>query len=444
MHRAKLIVSTFLLSVLASTFVLGQEAENTEISLQEAITIALQNNHDIVIARNTEEISQNNATAGNAGLLPSVTASGSYSGTNTDTELRLFGGTTQTINGAGSTTLSGSIAANYLLFDGFGNYYRFRSLKNLEEQAGVQTRLQVEGTLLQVINFYLQVVAQKKSADIAQEAIERSLDRFSRVNKRFELGNATRLDVLSAQVDLNADSVSYIQAVTNLENAKRDLLVQLGSEPDMDITIMDDIEIDRSLGLDGLLDDATSSNASLVLSRLNNQNALLGLKQNRSGRFPKVNLNASYDYFENNADAGQFEFLKTVGFSGGISVSLNLFNGFQQETAIQNAQVAIKNSEEALFQTQKTLKRDVLNTYSAFETNLFLLDKESLNLETAELNFERSENLFELGQITNTQFREAQLNVSRVQLNMVGLLIQAKLSEVSLYQLSGELISFGE
>lgn len=444
MYRLKLIVLSLIVGILSPISVQGQDAENTEITLQQAISIALQNNHDIAIARNTEEISQNNATIGNAGLLPSVTASGSYTGSTTDTDLRQFGGTTQTINGASSTTLSGSIAANYLLFDGFGNYYRFQSLKNLEEQAGVQTRLQVEGTLIQVINFYLQVVAQKKNKEITQEAIERSLDRVARVNKRFELGNATRLDVLSAQVDLNADSISYIQASTNLENAKRDLLIQLGNEPDIDIQIIDDIEIDRGLALNGLLDDANSNNSSLVLSRLNNENALLGLKQNRSSRFPKINLNASYDYFENNTDAGQFEFQKSVGFSGGISVSFNLFNGFQQETAIQNAQVAIKNSKEALSQTQKTLKRDVLNTYSAFETNLFLLDKESLNLETAELNFERSQQLFELGQITNTQFREAQLSVSRVQQNIVGLLVQAKLSEVSLYQLSGGLIRLGE
>lgn len=417
-----------------------QSIENRVITLSDALTIALEKNHNILIANNNAEINSNNATIGNAGLLPSVTASGAYSGSVTDAEIRFPGQATQTIDGARSNTVSGSVAASYLLFDGFGNYYRFQSLKSLEEQAGVQARLQIEGTLLQVISFYLGVITQKQNLQISEEAIARSLDRFNRISKRFELGNANRLDVLSALVDLNADSVAFIQAQNDLNTAKRDLLIQLGSEPDISIQVENDIELNTSLMIENLLSASSQNNASIVLSKLSSENALLDIKQNRSGRFPKISLSGSYDYFKNESDAGQFEFQKSTGLSGGISVSLNLFNGFQQETRIQNAMVQLKNSEESLFLAQKSLKRDVLNTYEDYETNLFLLNKEEVNLETAVLNFERSEQLFELGQITNTQFREAQLNVSRVQQNMLRLKVQAKLSEVSLYQLSGQLI----
>ncbi|GAB5408944.1 MAG: TolC family protein [Balneolaceae bacterium] len=410
------------------------------ITLEQAIVIALEKNHNIKIANNTVEINSNNATIGNAGLLPNITASGSYSGSVTDTEFKLFGQPSNTVNGAGSNTTSGSISASYLLFDGFGNYYRFQSLKSLEEQSGIQARLQIEATLLEVISLFLSAVTQKQNLEITNEAISRSVDRFNRISKRFELGNATRLDLLSAEVDLNADSVAFIQAQTLLENAKRDLLVQLGEEPDQTINLFDDVPLNYELLIDDIMLYSMENNASVVLSKLTADNALLNLKQNRSGRFPRINLTGSYDYFKNESDAGQLEFQESTGFSGGISISLNLFNGFQQETRIQNAQVQLKNSEESLSLAQKTLKRDVLNIYQNYETNLFLLGKEELNLKTAELSFERSKQLFELGQITNTQFRESQLNVSRVQQNILRLRVQAKLSEVSLYQLSGQLI----
>ena len=119
---------------------------------------------------------------------------------------------------------------------------------------------------------------------------------------------------------------------------------------------------------------------------------------------------------------------------------LNLFNGFRRETQIQNAMVSLKNNEESLDLAEKTLERDVMNLYQDYQTSLFLVEKEELNLETAELNFERSQELFDLGQITNTQFREAQLGVSRVQQNIVRLKVQAKRAEVQLLQLSGQLI----
>ena len=430
--------------LLISSAVIAQESSEIPggvVTLQKAISIAIENNHNITIATNNVEINSNNATIGNAGLLPSVTASGSYSGSVADAEIRFPGQATQSIDGATSNSLAGSLSASYLLFDGFGNYYRFQSLKSLEEQAGVQARLQIEGTLLQVISLYLGVITQKQNVNISEEAIARSLDRFSRVSKRFELGNATRLDVLSAQVDLNADSVSFIQAENQLFKAKRNLLIELGAEPDVDIQVSEEIELNNSLLLEELMSASIQNNASVVLSKLSAENAILGLKEFRAGRFPKINLSGSYDYFRSESDAAQFEFQKSTGFSGGISVSLNLFNGFRQETQIQNAQVQLKNNQEALFLAQKSLKRDVLNIYEDYETNHYLLIKEETNLETALLNFERSLHLFELGQITNTQFREAQLNVSRVQLNMLRLKVQAKLSEVSLYQLSGQLIN---
>ncbi|MBO6793460.1 MAG: TolC family protein [Balneolaceae bacterium] len=438
---------TILLFVLcfSNTALLAQEDQtipNRAISLQEAIKIALENNHDISVANRTVKIAENNASLGNAGFLPTVTASGSYTGSVQDTEIR-FPGNQGDINvsDAGSTSLSGSIAANYVLFDGFGNYYTFKNLQNLAEQSGVSARLQIEGTLIQVINQYLNVLFENESLRIAEESIERSKDRFNRVSERFNFGNASRLDVLTAQVDLNADSVIYVQSKARLENAKRTLLIQLGASPSSDISLADEYSINTSMKLDEVLAQSRQHNAAIVISRLASESAELQLRQTKSDRFPVVSLSGAYNYTKNEQDAGQFEYQELKGFNGGISVSLNLFNGFRRETQIQNAMVSLKNNQELLQLAGKALERDVMNLYQDYQTNLFLVEKEELNLETAELNFERSQELFDLGQITNTQFREAQLGVSRVQQNIVRLKVQAKRAEVQLLQLSGQLIN---
>jgi outer membrane protein TolC len=411
------------------------------ITLQDAITIALDKNHDISIAKRTVEIAKNNASLGNAGFLPTITANGSYSGSIQDTELR-FPGNQPDINvdDAGSTALNGSISANYVLFDGFGNYYTFKNLNTLAEQSGISARLQIEGTLIQVINQYLNVLFENESVRIAEESIQRSENRLQRVTERFNFGNATRLDVLTARVDLNADSVALVQSNARLENAKRSLLIELGASPSESLALDDEFGINDKMAFDEILTQAQQNNAALVISRLASESAELQLKQSRSDRFPVVSLNGSYNYSRNELDAGQFEYQQLSGFNGGISVSLTLFNGFRRETQIQNAMVTLKNNQESLQLAEKTLERDVMNLYQDYQTSLFLLKKETLNLETAELNFERSKELFELGQITNTQFREAQLGVSRVQQNMVRLKIQAKRAEIQLMQLSGQLI----
>lgn len=218
------------------------------------------------------------------------------------------------------------------------------------------------------------------------------------------------------------------------------MLIELGASPTESLALNDQFEINDRMAFDEILTQAQQNNAALVISRLASESAELQLKQSRSDRFPVVSLNGSYNYTRNELDAGQFEYQQLSGFNGGISVSLTLFNGFRRETQIQNAMVTLKNNQESLQLAEKTLERDVMNLYQDYQTSLFLLEKETLNLETAELNFERSKELFELGQITNTQFREAQLGVSRVQQNMVRLKIQAKRAEIQLMQLSGQLI----
>jgi outer membrane protein TolC len=54
---------------------MGLRAQNT-LTLGMAVKQAMEHNHGILVAQNNSEIAQNNARAGNAGLLPKVDATG--------------------------------------------------------------------------------------------------------------------------------------------------------------------------------------------------------------------------------------------------------------------------------------------------------------------------------------------------------------------------------
>jgi outer membrane protein TolC len=418
------------------------QAQHSTLSLSDAVQIALQKNFQISVAKRSSEIAENNANPGNAGLLPQITANAAF---NRSVEQFEASGSIFDVDTSGvqADQLSASVNFNYVLFDGFGNVYRFRSLQNLKEQSGVQERLQIESTLLQVIQQYLQVAALDKAVEITEGAIDRSLTRLQRARNRYDLGTATRLEVLNARVDLNTDSVNYFQARTNLENAKRSLNINLGLDPENPIAVLDEIRLDNSLSSAELLSAAEVQNASLVLSKLNLDNARLGLKSQRSSRFPVISLQGNYIYNNIDGGAGIFNQTTTSGFNGGITISLNLFNGTQQEIRIQNAQISLKSNQDEYEFAKLALRRDVLNAYESYRTNHLLLEKEALNLETAEMNYERAAEQYDLGQISSADIREAQLNVSRVEERLVNLRIQAKLSEVELYQLAGMLIEGG-
>ena len=88
------------------------------LSIDDAINIALKKNYDIRIARNDAQVSKENNTPGNAGMLPTlgIVGSGSYAVNNTTQ--KLAGGTENSYPNSASSSLSLGLQLNWTLFDG--------------------------------------------------------------------------------------------------------------------------------------------------------------------------------------------------------------------------------------------------------------------------------------------------------------------------------------
>ncbi|MBQ5899577.1 MAG: TolC family protein [Alistipes sp.] len=80
-------------------------AQQKVISLKECLEIGLQQNYDILIVRNDERISSNNATAANAGMLPTLDLSSGYSGVANRTATTPFEGEKTIDNAAYNQTV---------------------------------------------------------------------------------------------------------------------------------------------------------------------------------------------------------------------------------------------------------------------------------------------------------------------------------------------------
>jgi outer membrane protein TolC len=437
------LLTTFIIVFTLSTSAIAQpdSIPADTVSLSQAVGLALEKNHNIIIARNQAQIDENSATLGNAGYFPSLSATSSYSESIENTRLNFSGSTPDTNRtGSRSNQLNAALSFQYTLFDGFGNSYRLRSLKTQADIGSIQSRLQIETTLLNVIRQYLEVIAQSELTQINKEAVNISKQRYERAQQQYKMGGRTKVNLLNAEVALNQDSVRYVESRANLQDSKRNLQVLLGNNPSKSINVKSQIDINKEINLQDLLQTALNNNASLVTSELRTEQAELSLKQSRASKYPQLNAEASYSYTRSESEANLLTFQETDGFTGGISLSFNIFDGFRRNIEVQNAKIRVKNSVQRRRQAEKELRRDVRNVYENYQTNLFLLDKQRLNVETAELNFSRTQQAFKLGQVSNTEFREAQLNLLRARQELVNLRINAKLSEVELLQLGGRLI----
>lgn len=427
--------------VLLFVLVTGPLWAQNQLDLSQVIQICLERNYDVVVARNTAESAENAAVPGNAGLTPTVAinGSGSYSVNNTDLE---FAGDIPptTIDAAQSTGYGTNIGLTYALFDGLGTVYSYKQLKNSATIADLEARYTIENTLLVSVVTYYNVARLKQQLDISQSNLDISRDRLRRQEVGYDFGSATKLNVLNAEVDYNADSVSVLQARQSWLNERRILNQLLGFEIDTEYEVDTNVTYAGGIELDSMLNSAMQNNALLLAAAYREQGADFDIKRAQGQRYPRLDLNAQYGYTNNQNEAGILLQQENQGFSGGITLRWILFDGERISAQVKNAKLAYESSQELRDKTATGVERDVKNAWGNYQNDLTVFEIERINVATNVLNFERSQEQFSRGQITSTQFREAQRNLALARINLNNARYTLKLSELELVRLSGRLL----
>jgi outer membrane protein len=419
----------------------GTALAQDTLSLQQVISLALVNEHGIRIAKNEAAIAENLATAGNAGLLPRLDASGRGNYSNQDTKLDFAEGFPDVErNGVENTTLAGQLGLTYTLFNGMGNFATLERAQLNAQLADLGTRAQIEGTLTQVIALYYAIAALDEDVSITQRILEISADRFSRQEAKAALGGAGRLDVLNAQVDLQADSTTYILALQRRERTARELNVLMGRQPDTVVRVSRSIDYAEGLSQEQLVQEAMTGNVQLASAMAQVQAAEVDQRIARALRWPRLDLNAAYGISDQQNEVGIVLGTYTQGWNGGLTLSVPIFDGGRINTQTEAARLRAENAAIAEQQARLQVERDVRNAYTTWRSQREVLRIQGDAVSTAGLNFDRTRELFQAGQLTGLQFRQAQLDLANAQRSAVVSGFDTKVAELQLLRASGGLL----
>lgn len=411
------------------------------LTLEQAVEKTLNNNLNIKVFRNNIAVAENNTNMGNAGMLPNVTLNGAtnYSSNNTKLE---FAGNIAPVeqNGAQSTSNNLSVNLNYTLFDGLAMFYNYDILKASKSQTEIQTRLNIENTLLQVIAAYYEMARLQNQMKIGKEALAISKERYRRAKTYNEFGGSSKIEFLSAEVDLNTDSSAFLNAELAWVNSRRNLNFLMGVENDLMYKVEEDVTLNKDLQIENLFDKAKQNNAGVMNAEYNILISEKQLKTTKSTLLPTIAASASYGYSGSNNEVGIVLSNQNTGFNAGLSLTYPLFRGGTQSTQRQNAQIQLENATLQKELAEKQLVRDLNNAFSTYQNAIRVVELNEKNLGTSKLNFNRTKELYDLGKVTNTQFREAQLNFARTKSTLVNSSFQVKLAEADLIRISGSLL----
>ena len=264
---------------------------------------------------------------------------------------------------------------------------------------------------------------------------------MKRAKYKYDYGQTKNLELLNAEVDINNDSINFINTRQQFINAKRDLNIILGIQQSINYNVETEVNFINLLSYDELLAKAIENNVVLRQQEKNIAISKFNIKANKGSYMPTLGLTSSYGWNKSDNPASSFLAGSVInGFKAGVNVSWNIFDGGNTKTRVANAKIALESQEILKQQQEETLENTLKNTSEDYFNQLFILRAQEQNVITTQNNFDRTQERYKLGQVTSIEFRQAQINLLNTQTALNNAKYDAKLIELQLLQLSGQLL----
>jgi len=433
----------FYLSIILVLSVTTAKAQKV-LGLKECIGTGLERNFSLLVEKNNETISNNNYTLGNAGYLPTLDLSSHYSGTTNNTTQNLYDGTQSIANGVNNTTTNAAATLGLTIFNGFNVQTTYMKLNELKQLGGLNTQLSVENLITDIISGYYNYIQQVQLLKNMKYAVALSRERLRIDEERYSLGSSSKLQVLQSRVYLNADS-SRFSKQTEVVRSAQISLNQLMAVDDMGTQFLSQdttVDVNPNLIYETLLDQTLQKNTSLNIAAKNKTISEFDYKIVKSRSYPYLNLSTGYSYNLNTYSTGSNKNQITNGMNYGLTLGVNIFDGFNQRRSINNSSIYMKNTELRYLEIEQGVKADLLTIYNAYTNNLTLIKLETQNVQTAAENLSIALEKYKLGSLAGIDLREVQKSLLDAKESLLLVQYQAKIAEVSLQLISGNVMEY--
>jgi len=414
--------SVFLISLSAfSLFGLQQQALE-RLTLDQCISLAIQNNPQILSSLYNVEESEERITEARAGFYPTLTLSASAD--------RLSGSSGQAGAQANSfSSYSTGVSSRYYLFQGWKTVSASSAARSNFEATSYQHESNLQDLILRLKQAYYRLLQAEHLVKVAEQSVERAKYHLEFAQARFEAGLATRSDILKAEVELSNSNLSLIRSRNSRLSLQGSLNVLLGREANSPLSVVDDLGILEQKGkadFDSLL--ATAHKHRPELQKMNSQ--LQVQKSNiqlaRSNLFPWISADATYNF------SGPDLSSLNKGWSAGLSLSFPIFTGFSVSSRVTQERIAYLALEKQRSSLEQQISLDVWNAFLAFKEAEERIDNTQKFLENARENLNIAEEEYREGVGSMIEVIDAQTNLVAAEESHIEALADFKIAQAAL------------
>lgn len=414
------------------------------LTLEEAIATAMQNNFNILLAKNDSVSAAIDYSYKNAAFIPRLNGNIGTVWNNNDQKQILSDGTKRESSGLKSNNITAQLALNWTLFDGLKMFATRDKVEQYVKLGELGIKNNIINTVASIITTYYNIVRQKQQLKALEEQMSLSEERVKLAQYRLDIGVGTKPDVLQGKVDLNAQKAARLRQQTLIEQLKEELNQTMNVKPTANYDVSDSIPLNTGIALGDIQNSIEAGNPSLLIARKNIDIAGFTLKERKAEKFPVVSFNSAYNLSRNKNQTviNTFStlFNRTKGFNYGLTATIPILNNFNNKRLIQQAQLDIKY-QQLVYDNQKSLiNLSVINAFKDYEQQKKALALEEENILLAKENVDIIFQVYKLGSTTYIQLREAQKSLEDAYNRLIAARYNTKLAETELLRLKGDLV----
>jgi len=401
--RGFIIVLTLMLSGL----LLNAGAAAEVLTLTDCIETALKNHPDIVRADQNVNVANSELWNAAGQFLPNIGASGSVSES---------WGNRIDINGleftAWTKRYSLDVSASISAFSGgrkFFNYFSSRANKAYFEYLAEGSR---QSLIHSVKTYYFAYLAAQKTLEIREEALKRGEEQLKLAESRFEVGAASKSDVLKARVQFGTDRLNLITADNNVKKAFADLTYVIGVDVNSDVQFSTEYQTDSYEGTEAdALKYGLGHHPGFLASEKDMKASKWDVWSAYAQYLPSINVSVSRGY-SNPKWSELTDFNDTdASWRVSTSISIPIFEQFSRKVAVSRAKASLNNSRAAFYYARNDLALQIKKAYLDMENAQERLQVAEETVVSAQEDMDLVQEKYNLGAATILELLDAQVSL---------------------------------
>lgn len=411
MYIKKLLIVSFLF--------IGLSLSAQQYSLEECISIALQNNRTVKqqeLNKVQREIAYSQARSD---LLPNLNASAGQN--------FVFGrsiGIDNTYQNTNSSQTSFGINANLTLFDGLRMKYNIDAKRADLGASEADLEKFKDDIELSVATAFLQVLLQKELLQIAEEQIGLTDANITQREELINSGKMAKGEIYELEAQRAREEQDQIQTASNLKLALLDLaqIMELEDFENFDIIpvqVESIVENGTLISTENILQSALLVRPEIAAAEYRLQSSEKGVLIAKSQLYPTLtfgaNMGTGYYNMSNHAnDSFSRQIRNNISNSLGFSLQIPIFNRFQTRNNIRLAEIAVSNSlleiDKVKIELRKRIEQAYHNAVGA-ESRWHAAQKSEISGKEA---FRFAQEKFDNGRANSYELYQAKNNLAKI------------------------------